>query len=528
MTTNKDIIETGKAILGIELGSTRIKAVLLGENHQTIAIGGHGWENHYEKGIWTYSLEEIWSGLQDCYQNLAENIEKEYQTKLRKVAAIGFSGMMHGYMAFDQNGDLLTPFRTWRNNSANQAAKELSSLFQYNIPERWSIAHLYQAILNGEEHVKELSYITTLSGYIHWKMTGKRMLGVGDASGMFPIDSSTKDYYSKMVASFDEKISGKYPWKLLDIMPKVMVAGEEAGRLTEEGARLLDPTGSLEAGCPVAPPEGDAGTGMVATNSVGVRTGNVSAGTSIFGMFVLEHNLKKFHPEIDMVTTPAGHTVAMVHANNCTSDIDAWVRLFEEFAQAVGSSVDKNTLYRTLFQKALEGDVNCGGLLSYAYISGEFITACEAGRPLFVRKPDSKMNLANFMRAQLYSALATLKIGMDILKHEEDVRIDSIFGHGGYFKTPGVGQKFLAAAVEAPVSVMDSAGEGGPWGMAILTAFMLEREEGEELQDFLSKKIYADSHVNTILPDSKEVEGFKSFMESFKAGLEIERLAGKL
>lgn len=528
MITNKQSIETGNAILGIELGSTRIKAVLLGMNHTTIATGGHNWDNHYENGIWTYSLDEIWNGLQACYRDLAENIQKQYQTELRRVSAVGFSGMMHGYMAFNEKGELLAPFRTWRNNTANLAATKLSQLFQYNIPERWSIAHLYQSILDGAEHVRNISYLTTLSGYIHWKMTGRRVLGVGDASGMFPIDTLTKDYNKTMVQQFDELVAGRYSWKLMDIMPTVMTAGQEAGRLTEEGAKLLDPSGKLEAGCLMAPPEGDAGTGMVATNSVGVRTGNVSAGTSIFGMFVLEEELKKFHSEIDLVTTPSGHQVAMVHANNCTSDLDAWVGLFDEFATAIGCPIDKNKLYGTLFRKALEGDPDCGGLLSYGYLSGEFITACEAGRSLFVRKPDSKMRLSDFMRSHLYSALATLKIGLDILKKEEDICIETVFGHGGYFKTEGVGQRFLAAAMEVPVSVMEMAGEGGPWGMAILTAYMLEKEEGEELQDFLKNKVFAESNIFTVSPDCADVEGFKKFIKSYKRGLTLERLAGEI
>ena len=468
MSDVKNAILNGKTSLGIEFGSTRIKAVLVGEDNAPIASGSHEWENRYVDGVWTYTLEDIWTGLQDCYKNLTEDVKKQYGVALETVGAIGFSAMMHGYMAFDKDGELLVPFRTWRNTITGPASEELTKLFDFHIPQRWSIAHLYQAILNGEEHVKDVTFFTTLAGYIHWQLTGEKVLGVGEASGMFPIDIATRNWNERMVASFDELVAPKgYPWKLEEILPKVLLAGEKAGALTEKGAKLLDPTGTLKAGIPVCPPEGDAGTGMVATNSVKVRTGNVSAGTSVFGMVVLEKELQKVHDEIDLVTTPAGDLVAMVHCNNCTSDLNAWVGIFKEFAEAFGMEVDMNKLFGTLYNKALEGDADCGGLLAYNYFSGEHITGFEEGRPLFVRTPDSKFNLANFMRVNLFASLGVLKTGMDILLKEEGVKLDEILGHGGLFKTKGVGQGILAAALNTPVSVMETAGEGGAWGIAV-------------------------------------------------------------
>ena len=469
MDQTKEIIENGEAILGIELGSTRIKAVLIDENHTPIASGDHQWENRLENRLWTYSLEDIWRGIRESYRKLKEDVFRRYGIALTNVSAIGISAMMHGYMAFDKDGELLAPFRTWRNGNTVEAAAVLTKLFQYNIPLRWSIAHLYQAILNDEEHVERIGYITTLAGYIHWQLTGQKVLGIGDASGMMPIDTDKKEFDQRMIGQFDELVREKnYSWNLRDILPKVLVAGENAGYLTPDGAKLLDESGELKAGIPLCPPEGDAGTGMTATNSVAKRTGNVSAGTSIFAMAVLEKELKKVYPEIDLVTTPDGSLVAMVHANNCTSDLDAWVGLFSEFARASGIEMDMNTIYGTLYRKALEGDPDCGGLLSYGYLSGENITGISEGRPLFVRSPESKFNLANFMRTHICSALGTLKIGMDILLKEEGVSIDTIMGHGGLFKTKTVGQKLLSGAIDAPVCVMETAGEGGPWGMALL------------------------------------------------------------
>ncbi len=526
MSNVKEVIESGKAVLGIELGSTRIKAVLIDENHTPIASGDHEWENRLENGNWTYSLDDIWAGLRHSYQNLAADVQNKYGATIRKIGAIGFSAMMHGYMAFDKDGKLLVPFRTWRNSTTGPAAEELTRLFQYNIPIRWSIAHLYQAILNGEDHVKDVAYFTTLAGYIHWKRTGVKALGIGDASGMFPIDVEKKDFNEEMIRKFDELVEEKhFSWKLRDIMPKVMVAGEEAGVLTEEGAKLLDESGNLEAGVPLCPPEGDAGTGMAATNSVAKRTGNVSAGTSVFAMIVLEKELRKVYPEIDLVTTPDGSLVAMVHANNCTSDLNAWVGIFREFAESFGIEVDMNRLFGTLYNKALEGDADCGGLLAYGYLSGEFITGVDEGRPLFARSPESKFNLANFMRVNLYTALGAIKVGMDLLLKEEDVAIDSILGHGGLFKTKGVGQRILAAAINAPVSVMETAGEGGPWGVALLAAYMKNKADGESLEDYLAKKVFAGNAGSRMEPNPKDVEGYEVFTQRYKKGIEIEKAA---
>lgn len=522
----RSLIENGKTVLGLEFGSTRIKAVLVDETHTPIASGDHQWENRLENGYWTYTQEDIWTGLQDSYQKLAKDVLEKYNTELTTIGAIGFSAMMHGYMAFDREDTLLVPFRTWRNSTTDPAAKALTELFHYNIPLRWSIAHLYQAILNQEEHVPSLSYVTTLSGYIHWKLTGNKVLGVGDASGMFPIDPETRDYDEEMVQKFDSLIAEKnYSWKLRDIFPRVLVAGEQGGVLTEEGARLLDVSGKLKAGIPLCPPEGDAGTGMAATNSVAKHTGNVSAGTSVFAMVVLEHELSRVYPEIDLVTTPDGSLVGMAHANNCTSDLNAWVGIFREFAEALDIEVDMDKLFKTLYHKALEGDPDCGGLLSYGYLSGENITNVSEGRPLFVRRPESHFNLSNFMRSHLFTALGALKIGMDILLKEEGVEIDSLLGHGGLFKTKGVGQSILAAAVNAPVSVMETAGEGGPWGMALLASYMLRREEQESLEDYLANKVFSDSEGTSMNPDPQDVAGFEEFIERYKKGIAVEQAA---
>ena len=464
-------IRSGQAVLGIEFGSTRIKAVLIGSDNAPIASGGHDWENRYENNIWTYSMEDVHAGLQDCYAKLKEDVKNRYGVNLTTMGSIGFSGMMHGYLPFDEEGKLLAPFRTWRNTITMEASDKLSEVFHFHIPQRWSIAHLYQAILNGEEHVKDVRFITTLAGYIHWLLTGEKVIGIGEAAGMFPIDSDAKDFDGKMLDQFDELTAEKaFPWKIREILPKVLVAGEAAGSLTEAGAKLLDPSGELAAGIPFCPPEGDAGTGMAATNSVAVRTGNVSAGTSVFAMAVLENALSRPYEEIDMVTTPTGEPVAMVHCNNCTSDLNAWVNLFKECLEAFGTKVDMNTLFGTLYNKALEGDPDCGGLLAYNYFSGEHITGFEEGRPLFVRKPDSRFHLANFMRVHLFTSLGALKTGMDILIKEEHVQLDKMLGHGGLFKTKGVGQRVMAAAINTPVFVMETAGEGGAWGMALLAS----------------------------------------------------------
>ena len=522
----KEAILNGKTTLGIEFGSTRIKAVLIGEDNAPIAAGNHEWENRYENNIWTYSLEDIWGGLQDSYRKMAEDVKEKYEVTLTKVGALGFSAMMHGYMAFNEAGELMVPFRTWRNTITEEASVKLTELFEFNIPQRWSIAHLYQAILNKEEHVKDISYLTTLEGYVHWKLTGKKVLGIGEAAGMLPVDPETKQYSRRMVDAFNELIAPEgFSWKLEDILPEILLAGDNAGYLTEEGARLLDTAGELEAGIPVCPPEGDAGTGMVATNSVAQRTGNVSAGTSVFAMVVLEKALDKVHPEIDMVTTPDGSAVAMVHCNNCTSDLNAWIDLFEEFTQAFGMKVDKNELFGTLYRKALEGDPDCGGLLAYNYFSGEHITGFEEGRPLFVRNPESNFNLANFMRVHLFTALGALKTGLDILLKEENVQIDRMMGHGGLFKTKEVGQRIMAAAVNAPVTVMETAGEGGAWGIALLASYMKNKKDGESLAQFLERDVFAGQEGVTLEPDSTDVEGFNRFVERYTKGLPIEKAA---
>ncbi|MDD3174773.1 MAG: FGGY-family carbohydrate kinase, partial [Herbinix sp.] len=520
----REAIENGRTALGIELGSTRIKAVLINEDNMPIASGSHDWENQFINGIWTYSLDDIWAGIQDSYQKLAEDVKRQYGLTLTTIGSIGFSAMMHGYMAFDKAGKLLVPFRTWRNTITEAASEELTNIFNYNIPQRWSIAHLYQAVLNQEDHVSEIDFFTTLEGYVHWKLTGRKVLGVGEASGMFPINLDTKNFDEHKITLFDKLVASKeLSWKLSDILPKVLVAGENAGELTPEGVKLLDINGELQAGIPLCPPEGDAGTGMVATNSVAKRTGNVSAGTSVFAMIVLEKELSKVYPEIDLVTTPTGNLVAMVHCNNCTSDINAWMNLFKEFTDSLGVKADMNQLFSILYNKALEGDADCGGLLAYNYFSGEHITGFEKGSPLFVRTVDSNFNLANFMRVHLFTSLGALKIGLDILLKQEGVKVDTILGHGGLFKTKDVGQKIMAAAMNAPVSVMETAAEGGAWGIAVLASYMRNKEEQESLEAYLVNKVFAGQKEVTINPDPKDVRGFNQFIERYSKGLAIER-----
>ncbi len=509
-----------KTVLGIELGSTRIKAVLIDSEHIPIAGGNYEWENQLVNGVWTYPMEDIHTGLQTCFSNLRADVKAKYGQELTTVGAMGVSAMMHGYLPFDEDGNQLAEFRTWRNTITGEAAETLSKLFHFNIPQRWSIAHLYQAILNGETHVKDIAFLTTLAGYIHWKLTGKKVMGIGEAAGMFPIDSTTNDYDEGMV----QKFNALTHMDLRAILPKVLVAGEFAGALTEDGAKFLDPTGALQPGIPLAPCEGDAGTGMAATNSVRVRTGNVSAGTSDFAMIVVDHPLG-VHREIDMVTTPAGAPVAMVHCNNCTSDINAWVNLFAEFAEVMGMPADKGTLFSMLFRKALEGDPDCGGLMSFNYFSGEGVTALDEGRPVFARMQNCDFTLANFMRTHLLSALSTLKIGLDILTAEEQVEIDKLYGHGGFFKTPEVGQRILSAAVGVPVSVMETAGEGGPYGMALLAAYMLWRDEGETLEDYLDSKVFADAKASTLMAEERDISGFSVFLSRYKKALPLEKTA---
>ena len=514
------MMELTKTALGIELGSTRIKAVLIDEAFVPVASGEYEWENQLVNGVWTYSMDAVHTGLRTCFSNLRADVKAKFDVELTTVGAIGVSAMMHGYLPFDRDGKQLAEFRTWRNTITGEAAEKLTALFDFNIPQRWSIAHLYQAILNGEEHVKDIAFLTTLAGYIHWRLTGEKNMGVGEASGMFPIDSARLDYDEGMLRKF-KALTGV---DLRAILPRVLPAGERAGALTEAGARFLDPTGTLRPGIPVAPCEGDAGTGMVATNSVRVRTGNVSAGTSDFAMIVTDKSLG-VHREIDMVTTPDGLPVAMVHCNNCTSDINAWISLFSEFCELMGTEASKGELFTELFRKALEGDADCGGLLSYNYFSGEGVTDLDEGRPVFVRTPDARFTLANFMRTHLLSALATLKIGLDILTRTEQVAIDKLYGHGGFFKTPEVGQRMLSAAVGAPVSVMETAGEGGPYGMALLAAYMLWKEAGESLPDYLDGKVFAAAKASSLTADETEVAGFNRFLERYKAALPVERAA---
>lgn len=519
----KNIIESGKAVLGIELGSTRIKAVLIDNSSNPVAQGSFAWENRLVDGLWTYGIDEIWHGLQACYSDLRANVMSSYGVELKKLAAIGVSAMMHGYMAFDRDQNILVPFRTWRNTNTGQAAAELSKLFVYNIPLRWSISHLYQAILNGEEHVGSIDFLTTLAGYIHWQLTGEKVLGIGDASGMLPVDPETKHYYASMVDKFDRLVKPYgYPWKLLDILPAVRLAGEDAGRLTEKGARLLDPSGTLEPGVPLCPPEGDAGTGMAATNAVKPRTGNVSAGTSSFSMIVLEKDLSRPYEMIDMVTTPDGSPVAMVHCNNCTSELNAWVSLFREYQELLGVPVNMDEVFSKLYNHALEGDADCGGLLSYNYVSGEPVTGFADGRPLFVRSATDRFNLANFVRSQLYASVGVLKIGNDILFNEEKVKVDRITAHGGLFRTRGVGQRVLAAALNSPISVMETAGEGGAWGIALLAAYLVSNTDGLSLPDYLDKVVFAGNAGVSVNPDPEDVAGFDSYIAAYKAGFPIE------
>jgi len=522
----KSTIIAGKAILGIEFGSTRIKAVLIDQENKPIAQGSHTWENQLVDGLWTYSTEAIWYGLQDCYADLRKNVRDLYDVEIETLAAIGISAMMHGYMPFNEKGDILVPFRTWRNTNTGKAAAALSELFVYNIPLRWSISHLYEAILDNEEHVADITFLTTLAGYVHWQITGEKVLGIGDASGMIPIDPETKTYNATMVEKFDKLVEPKgFSWKLLDILPKVLVAGENAGFLTPEGAKRLDVSGHLKAGIPVCPPEGDAGTGMVATNAVKQRTGNVSAGTSSFSMIVLEKELSKPYEMIDMVTTPDGNLVAMVHCNNCTSDLNAWVGLFKEFQQIMGQPVDMDALYGKLYNHALTGDADCGGLIAYNYFSGEPVTGLEEGRPLFVRSSSNKFTLANFMRAHLNAAVGVLKIGNDILFKEEKIKVDRITGHGGLFKTKGVGQRILAAAINSPISVMETAGEGGAWGIALLASYLVNKADKQSLPDFLDERVFGGDKGVEIAPTPEDVEGFNKYIEAYKAALSVEQKA---
>ena len=526
---HRKTIEEGKAILGLEMGSTRVKAVLIGEDHTPLASGSSDWENRLENGLWTYSLEDVKKAVQESYRNLKENVIDLYGVKIGRIASMGFSGMMHGYLPFDRDGNQLAAFRTWRNTVTETEARELSELFGFNVPQRWSISHLYKAVRTGEEHVKKIAYLTTLAGYLHWVLTGEFVLGVGEASGMFPVDEATGDYDEGMIALFEEKIASfGMPWRLRDILPRVLPAGAPAGRITPAGALYLDPYGDLEDGSLVCPPEGDAGTGMAATNSVTPRTGNVSAGTSIFSMVVLDKPMKGYYPEIDVVATPAGKPVAMVHCNNCTSDINAWAGLFIEFAATLGKKVTLGEALDSLFFAALESEEDAGGVVAYPFFSGEHILGLEEGRPMLLRQADARFTYPNFARAALYSAMATLKIGMDILSEKENVAIESLLGHGGFFKAKGVGQKLMASALSTPVTVMETAGEGGPWGMALLSAYALKKAGGESLEEYLANRVFAGAKAETVLPDEKTGEGFRRYLEAFRAALPAEKKAVEL
>lgn len=522
----REIIVNGQTVLGIELGSTRIKAVLLDNHHKPIVSGEYQWENSLIDGMWTYDLEEVWQGIQGSYAHLVENLNDQYSVPLEKIGAIGISGMMHGYLVFDARDQLLVPFRTWRNNCTGVASEALTRLFEYPIPQRWSVAHLYQAILNKELHVPDINFMTTLAGYVHWKLTGEKVIGVCEGSAMFPIDLESMTYDKKMLGQFGSLTrEHQLTWQVENLLPKVLLAGDVAGYLSEEGAKLLDPRGVLSIGMPLCPPEGDAGTGMVATNSITPRTGNISAGTSIFALIVLEKALSKVYEEIDLVLTPSGKMVALVHSNNCTSDLDSWVSLFGEAMTSFGVTVDQSKLYETLYQEALKGDADCGGLLAYGYLSGEHMTHFEEGRPLFVRSSRSQFNLANFMRTHLYTALGALKIGLDILLQEESVLVDKVLGHGGLFKTPLVGQRLLAAAINTEVEVMATAGEGGAWGIGLLASYMLHKSPDESLETFLDEHVFKHLKSLALSPETKDVKGFEVFMERYKAGLPIEKAA---
>ncbi len=523
--TVKEKIEQGKTYLGIELGSTRIKASLTDDTFTPVADGSHQWENRLENGYWTYSLEDIHNGIRSCYASLAENVKKQYGVTLSSVGAMGVSAMMHGYMPFDENGKLLVPFRTWRNATTEKAASELTELFGFNIPQRWSVAHLYEAVADNEPHVPQISYINTLAGYIHFLLTGERAVGIGEASGIFPVEKN--DYNRKFISLINKRLKEKgFERDIAEILPKVKLAGEKGAVLTKAGAEFLDPSGNLKAGIPVCPPEGDAGTGMVATNSVLPGTGNISAGTSVFSMLVIESPLKGAYPEIDVVATPDGSPAAMVHCNNCCSEIDAWVKVFDGFAKAAGIKLETSALYELIFRKAMEGDKDCGGITAYNFLSAEPTAKVENGRPMYFRAPDSNMNFCNFTRAQIYSAIASLKIGMDILFEKEQVRAEQFTGHGGLFKTENTADQLMADALGTPVSVMKTAGEGGAWGMALLAAYM-QCGNGKALPEWLETEVFNGMERTTALPDAEGSKGFGKFMESYKAGLNAERLLGE-
>lgn len=522
----KEIISSGDISLGVEFGSTRIKAVLTSVGANVIAKSCYNWENQLIDGVFTYDLEEVWIGLRKCYKDIAKYVKQEYDVKITKISSIGFSAMMHGYLVFDKQGDLLVPFRTWRNTITEQSADILSQYFNFNIPQRWSIAHLYHSILNKERHIGNIDFLTTLAGYVHWKVTGEKVIGIGDASGIFPIDETSFDYNKNMMEQFKELADKEdFSVSLENIFPKVLLAGQSGGKLTKEGAFLIDPTGMLQEGISVCPPEGDAGTGMVATNSITLKTGNISAGTSIFAMIVLEKNLSKYYSEIDMVTTPVGHPVAMVHCNTCTSDVDDWVKIFYEFAKQMNNNVDISDVYNLLYQSALTGKFDCGGLTSVNYFSGEPVVKIKDGAPLFIRKADNDFNLSNFMRVHIYSSFATVKIGLDLLFNDQEIKIKKLLGHGGLFKIEKIAQQMLASSLNIPVEVTNTASEGGAWGMAILAEYMSHKEQDQSLEEYLNAKIFVDTKSFVCYPNKDETEGFDIFLERYKKALKIENFA---
>ncbi|MDO5048852.1 MAG: FGGY-family carbohydrate kinase [Actinomycetaceae bacterium] len=514
-------VESGTVSLGIEFGSTNIKAVLIDEKFDILASGAHAWENNLVDGLWSYSLEDVKHGLQQAYANLDADVESKYGVHIKRVQAVGISAMMHGYLAFDAEENLLVPFRTWRNTNTGNAVEKLSEVFDFNIPHRWSIAHLYQAVLDNETHVRDIAHLNTLAGYVHWLLSGERVLGIGDASGMFPIDSATRDYNQTMVDKFEE-LTADQPWKLRDLLPQIKVAGEQCGLLTEEGARLLDPSGNLEAGAVMCAPEGDAGTGMVATNAVSPRTGNVSTGTSIFGMVVLEQPLSKPYAELDMVTTPAGDDVAMVHCNNGASELGEWAAIFADFAKRLGGEYSMSDVFQALLESSVEADSDGGGLMFFNYLAGEPITGLDEGRPMFFRTPQSSFTLSNFVRVQLYAILATLRIGMEILENE-GVGLDLLVGHGGFFKTAGVGQNVMANALRTKVSVSATASNGGAWGIAVLAAYAAKPEG--TLSEYLNNQVFATTQFTTAEPKAEEMEGFDAFLARYRRALAVQQAA---
>jgi len=521
----RENIRAGAVTLGMEFGSTRIKAALIAPDTTPLAVGSHVWENQFKDGVWTYDMADVHRGLASCLAALVEDVRIRYGLELEAVGALGVSGMMHGYIALDADGELLVPFRTWRNNVTGEACAELTPRLDFAVPQRWSIAHLYQSILERQPHVKRIAHLTTLAGYVHWKLSGEHVIGVGDASGMFPIDPRTADWDAERMAAFDSLVDPwQVGWQLRDILPKVLPAGHLGGRLTVEGSRLLDPLGRIHEGTPLCPPEGDAGTGMVATNALRPRAANVSAGTSMFAMIVLDRSLSRIYGEIDIIVTPDARPVAMAHANNGTSDLDAWMALFGQVAEALGAETRFDELYARILPLALRGDPDAGRLLSVNYVSGEHMTGFTEGRPLFVRNQDGRFTLENFMRALCYASLCTLREGLDILREQEGVIVEEVRGHGGFFRGGDTGQRMMAAALNVPISLPATASEGGAWGIAVLAAYLLRTDAGQSLPDYLDARV-SGSMGAPVKPDPHDVQGFAAYFARHRAALAIEREA---